>query len=378
MKDITLDDLRGLLEPTEGPCISVYQPTHRMHPHNRQDPIRFRNLVTQLEASLRQKYPGREVRPLLEPFQALGQDEGFWNHTLDGLAVLSSPGRFQVLQLPRPVPERVVVAESFHTKPLLRFLQTADRYQVLCLSRDRIRLLEGNRDGLEDVDLEPAAREAIELTIPTGDFQTHNAVTPTGKGAIHHGQGGRKDAIDTEVEKFFRAADQAILTYHSRPTGLPLLLATLPQHVDTFRGLSQNPYLLSDEIAVDPFSLSDEQLVSEAWKRVEPLYLDRLAKLKARFEEAVSKNAGSADLAGIAHAVAAHRVETLMIEADRTEPGRLDAEHGRITFENLEDPEIDDLLDDLAEAVLMTGGQVVVVPRELMPTNTGAAAIYRF
>ena len=35
----------GLLAPCEPPCLSVYQPTHRSHPANAQDPVRFRNLL---------------------------------------------------------------------------------------------------------------------------------------------------------------------------------------------------------------------------------------------------------------------------------------------------------------------------------------------
>ena len=30
-------------------CLSLYQPTHRRHPDNQQDPIRFRHLVKALE-----------------------------------------------------------------------------------------------------------------------------------------------------------------------------------------------------------------------------------------------------------------------------------------------------------------------------------------
>ena len=37
----------------ESPCLSLYQPTHRRHPENDQDRIRFRNLVKQMEESLR-------------------------------------------------------------------------------------------------------------------------------------------------------------------------------------------------------------------------------------------------------------------------------------------------------------------------------------
>lgn len=94
-----------LLDAHEPPCLSLYQPTHRYRPQNQQDLIRFRNLVKALEESLHQKYPKREVKPLLEPFTALALDAAFWNHTLDGLALLGGPEMFQVYRLQRPVPE---------------------------------------------------------------------------------------------------------------------------------------------------------------------------------------------------------------------------------------------------------------------------------
>jgi hypothetical protein len=45
---------------------------------------------------------------------------------------------------------------------------------------------------------------------------------------------------------------------------------------------------------------------------------------------------------------------------------------------DLENPEHDDLLDDLAEIVFRSKGEVVVLPKERMPSDTGAAAIFRF
>ena len=52
-------------------------------------------------------------------------------------------------------PELAVVAHSFHLKPLMRFLQSADRYQVLALNREEIKLFEGNRDVLDEIALAP-------------------------------------------------------------------------------------------------------------------------------------------------------------------------------------------------------------------------------
>jgi len=71
--------------------------------------------VKALEGSLLQKFPKEEIRPLLEPFLALADDRDFWNHTLDGLAVLSAKGMFRIYRLQRSVAELVVVADSFHS-----------------------------------------------------------------------------------------------------------------------------------------------------------------------------------------------------------------------------------------------------------------------
>jgi hypothetical protein len=43
-----------------------------------------------------------------------------------------------------------------------------------------------------------------------------------------------------------------------------------------------------------------------------------------------------------------------------------------------DDPNAGDILDDLAERVLKTGGQVIVAPKGSMPTATGLAAIFRY
>ena len=152
------DHVAGLVGSHQPPCLSLYQPTHRAYPQNQQDPIRFRNLLKSLEQSLRQKYSTRKIKPLLKPFQGVAEDQNFWNHTLDGLAVLRSEALFGVFRLQRSVPEVAVVADSFHIKPLIRIVQSADRYQVLALNRREVKLFEGNRDALDEIEPAPGCR----------------------------------------------------------------------------------------------------------------------------------------------------------------------------------------------------------------------------
>lgn len=53
------------------------------------------NLLKELPASLRQKYPTTEARLLLEPVEALAHDAEFWDRPLDALAVLGGLGIFR-------------------------------------------------------------------------------------------------------------------------------------------------------------------------------------------------------------------------------------------------------------------------------------------
>jgi len=383
MSTLDKDYAAGLLDKCDPPCLSLYQPTHRHHPDNQQDPIRFRNLVKELEEPLRQQFPKDDIRTLLQPFLALANDMDFWNHTLDGLAVLGARGIFRVYKLQRPVTEFALVADSFHTKPLMRILQSADRYQVLGLNRQEIRLFEGNRDALDEIELARTVPKTITEALGDELSEPHRTVASyggigDGHSPMHHGHGGKESEVDIDAERFFRAIDRGILEHHSKPAGLTLILAALPQYHHLFHQVSHNPLLIEDSIEVHPDSLTIEELRQRAWQILEPHYLARLAKLVEEFGNAKSKGLGDDVLVQVAKAIVAGRVATLMIEAVRKIPGRIDSATGEIEFGDLSHPEVDDVLDDLGELALKKGGQIVIVPAERMPTDTGIAAIYRY
>ena len=194
---------------------------------------------------------------------------------------------------------------------------------------------------------------------------------------MHASSGGKKDEVDLDAERYFRAIDRAVLEQHSRPSGLPLILAALPEHQHLFHQVSHNPFLVVDGIMVNPDPVPIEELRVLAWEVVEPQYQKRLATLVEEFEQARSKQLGNDDLPQVAEAAVNGRVATLLIEADRQLAGRLDSATGQIEFADLSHPQIDDLLDDLGELVEKKGGRVMVMPAERMPGQTGLAATYR-
>lgn len=383
MRQFTPSHLEELLNATASPCISLYQPTHRRLPDSQQDPIRYRNMLRDMDTMLGQAFPAEVAKNLMQRFRNLSDDRGFWNHRTDGLAILAAADIFHVFELQRPVQELLVVADSFHIKPLLRILQSADRFQILCLNRQEIALFEGNRDVMDPVELKnvPATiTEALgdELTEPHQTVASYGSGAGKGGKEMRHGHGSRKDELDIDMERFFRAIDRAILENHSRPSGLPLMLAALPEYHGHFRKISHNPQLLAAGLETNPFALNADALREQAWQMMEPYYLQRLRGLIDAFQAARSRGLGSDDPAQIAAAVGAGRVQTLLLEADRRLPGRFDPASGALETAGPAEGPADDILDDLAEAVLRSRGEVVIVPGERMPTSTGLAATYRF
>jgi len=379
---ITSESLTELITHKSTPCLSIYMPTHRHAPDNRQDLIRYRNLLRDLESSLKRKYPATEIKSLLEPFEALTQDHEFWNHTLDGLAVLGGSDIFRVYRIQQSVPELAIVADSFHIKPLRRFLQTADRYQVLGLSRSRFQLFEGNRNSLDEI--EPAEGIPRTLTEALGDEVTdprHTVGAYGGAGgsqaAMYHGHGGKKDEVDLDAERFFRIVDRNILKHHSSISGLPLILAALPEHHHLFHRLSHNPFLAEKGLTANTEGLPVAEVRQRIWEIVEPQIQAREVAMLDAFLEARAHGLGSEQLGEVAEAAANGRVASLMIESGRHIAGRLDEITGQISTADIIDPEVDDLLDDLGELVEAMGGEVKVIPAERMPGKTGLAATFR-
>jgi hypothetical protein len=91
-----------------------------------------------------------------------------------------------VIHLPVPVGELAIVSDNFHTRPLRRYLQSADRYHVLGLSQHEFHLYEGNRHALVEIELQEDIPNTIEAAL--GEELTDGHLTV----ASYGGAGWRK------------------------------------------------------------------------------------------------------------------------------------------------------------------------------------------
>ena len=384
MELLTKELIRELLAAEQAPCLSLYMPTHRKHPENLQDIILFKNLVRQMKESLLQKYSADEAQKHLEPFETLADDKNTWNHTFHGLAVFSATCLFKVVGTHQSFEELAIVADSFHTKPLRQYLQSLDHFHVLGLTLQDIRLFEGNRHSLTEVEFTADIPKTI--TEALGDELTNKHTTVASYGgsggessAMHHGHSGRKEETEKDTERFFRVVANTIYEQYTKPSGWPLILAALTEHQSLFHRVNKNPLLLSEGIEISPSSVSLDKLANMAWEIMEPEYNLKLNRLVAVFEQARVNGKGSDDYKEVAVAAVEGRVDTLIVEADRIIPVRItNLVTGNTQKRDLTNPKVDDLLDDMGELVMRMGGQVMILPSDKMPSETGLAAIFRY
>ena len=379
MRQPTINDLRHLLEKRPGPCVSVYMATNRTESDSLHDVQRFRALVREIEKSLKVDCDPKSATEILDELNTVASNTNFWRTHQDGLAVLAARGEIHVFRLAATVKDLAVVAPSFHLKPLFRVAQTTARFDVLCISSRTARLYEGDRYELEPVDdasipatIEAALGSRVEMNERTGPYRE-----PAGQFTAIHAHGDKKDEQAVDTERYFRAVDQALCR---RSTALPLVLVGLSEQTAQFRRASRHPRIVPGSVEMHPDAIRDHALRDAVWAVMEPVHTQELLKFAADYQAAYAHGRGGGDLSDLGRAAAEGRIGTLLVEADRQVPGRIDPATGAVTYAapGTNGHGIDDLLDDLAESVLVHDGRIVVLPKDRMPTTSGAAAIYRY
>ncbi|WP_150298911.1 baeRF3 domain-containing protein [Pseudomonas profundi] len=384
---ISRETLNELIKMEKQTCLSLYMPTHRSFPEREQDPIRYKNMLRELRERLQAQHPEADAAALMKPFEALLDDHDFWIYQRDGIAVLCGENFFRVFSLQQTVPEYVIVNSHPYLKPLLRIVQSSDRYQVLCLARDKVRLFEGNSDVLDEVELVPEVPRNLDKALgseltekgQSGHPGGYSSAGERGDPQMHEAGGPDKQAeIDHDRDRFFRVVDRAILDHYSRPSGLPLILAGLPENQSFFRAQSHNPKILKEGINLGQGSLDVRALQQRSNELMERRNSERLSGILEQYATSKPQNQATDDLREIGSAAAQGKVGTLLVEADREVPGQVDRDTGAVLLDETGDRTATDVLDELILLVLERGGDVDVVPAERMPGRSGAAAIYRF
>ncbi|PRD56463.1 hypothetical protein [Sphingobacterium gobiense] len=373
MQIIDLKLLKELTAIQDEPCISIYMPTHRIHPANATDPISFKNLYKKTLQYIKDKEL-HDHEKLVLPLEKLIDDKAFWDYNDEGLAIFISKHDIQILRLPEKVQEIVCVADSFCVKPLFKLYHENQPYYLLALGLDDVQLYRGDKYHLEKLDIADKVPTTMRETL--GDELTNNHLHGNVvEGAGLHGYMEISQEEDINMGRFFRRVDQAILEHYPIPQHIPILLAALPEHHTHFLRISKHINFAPVHIQLNPQSLNKNALLEKVQEIFDKIRDKRKKELLERYHLALPENLSSLDPGDVVRDVIDGKVDVLCIENGKSIDGHIDVVERKIVQT---DGQHTDVINELACLAFNHGGSVIVLDEEEMPSETGIFTINRY
>jgi hypothetical protein len=317
---------------------------------------------------------------LKEP-RSLLEDNTFWQHQSDGLAVFFAEDVFHLFRLPIQFTEKVVVTDRFHVKPLLPILTSDGIFHILAISQNQLRLLEGTRHTVDEIELDDTP-ETLSDSLPAGrrkqKLQFHTG-TPSGGGSRSAKSHGHDTGGDTKerLQKWFRMIDKAVVGLLA-DTRSPLVLAGVDSLFPLYKEVNTYPHLVDKGIPGNPDEMKPEDLHPEAWAIVAPIFKKGREAGLEQYRQLAGTGKTTIDVAEAVLAAHHGRVELLFVALGVQVWGRFDPVNEKVYLRETPQPGDEDLLDFIAIQTLIKGGAVFAVSPEEVPDQARVAAVLRY
>jgi len=366
------------LGTAEGPCVSMFMPTHRSGRETLQGPVRLRNLINSAWGELSGAGVDEAViEAMAAPLQLLADDEDFWQHTAEGLALFSAPGRFEHYRVLTSLTEEVVVGASFRVRPILPSVSRDHSFYVLSLSQNTVDLFEATGSVMTMLDLgdtAPSMSVALELEDPERQLQFHST---GGGGVAFYGHGAGAELDKTAIQRFLRVVDRGVCE-RLGDAREPLILACVDYYLPLYRTITAYPNVLDTAVSGNPEHRSPTQLHVDALQLIEARTSGENRPGIERYRHGLDAGMTISAVADIVARAREGRIDTLLVTDVAPVWGRVAADTGTVSTSRPPSIYDEDLIDRAVFDTLAKGGDVVMTDAATLGTTTGVAATLRF
>jgi hypothetical protein len=259
---------------------------------------------------------------------------------------------------------------------LLPLLSNDGRFYVLAISQDHLRLLEGTRDHVSEIELAnvpESLSEALQYDEFTGLMRTAGG----GGGSAIHGGGSPEAKLD--ILRYFQIVDRGLRDLLADQKTL-LVLAGVDYLLPLYRQANTYNYLIEEAKTGNPETLSAKELHQRAWQIVKPYfeqeeteYQSLYAELAGRADERATPN-----IKQIVQSAHEGRIAALFVARGVPLWGVYRAHSHNVHVHPTHQPGDQDLLDVAAAQTFANGGTVYVIDPQRVPGGGPAAAILRY
>ncbi len=350
MKELMNQDLKAITEAHSKPMISIFL-SKDTNLDKKALNEKWKESLNRAEYFLLKDYSKTFVQSFMEPLW-LSTNWQNLEHLDKGIIVYFSEELKGYLRVQSTINDLVVVADSFHIKPLLRIKNNERGFFLLSISTKAINVWIENNGHLFKLE----------------SFQNENELESNIE------KNSNKNPKTSSKLFFSHAAaeiNKILSTYR-----LPIVLAGVHEHMGYIRKYLEHSMILEDSISGNVERERIEDLRAKCFELLEPYYQQKELKAVEELNLAVKKNIAITYIEDIAVSAIYGKVKKLFVVENRHLWGTLNKETGEIYISPRQsNSHDDDILDDICQEVLTHGGEVVVLKEETNVKGFIAAAI---
>jgi len=348
--------LQTVIDP---PAVSLLLRNDRPDRANRLD-LLFAEAESRLSLELTTSEVTARIRVLVELAETVDEDRG-----QQAIALFASARYRAASRLPEAVLDRVVVDDTFATRDLVRALHRTPTHLTVVLGDPGARLFAGQGRVL---------REVADDWFPV-----------SGEEGPDHGERGRRHDPGIEREqrraRLVRDIDLA-LDAHLRSASHPLFVLGARERVAAFKAGSRHQRQIGGTVSGGlPAGVAVGQVAAAVWPAVEDWLDHRQREAIGELDQAVGARRLAAGIDEVWPLARDGRGDLLVVEEGYALAARTDASGGD-RLERVEDPRapgvVDDVVDEVIEAVMNRGGRVAIVADGSMAERGRIALKLRF
>jgi hypothetical protein len=342
MSSVSNQTLKPIIESRSGIHLTAYLEKTREVSGMR---LQIHESIETAKELLISKMSPVEIDAFLAPLQKLLNDERTLRSMRHNIAIFRKEDSFRMINLPVDVEHITVVADSYHVKPLLKWTQNTRQFVWIdfrgqdcrvCVGDElQVRMLDVFRFRPEGSDL----KRDVDMSLLTESILDLNSSNKHGRGVPVFLTG------DLEVCK-------------------------TPSKILRRSGISVKYLRYVAE------SDSHDKVVERIRRYLSRQAIQRLANAIREFQVAGAMNTAAKSISQIAKLAVKGKVKKLMVAEDYQMFGKINRETGDLNVTPVQmDHTDDDLLDDIAQQVIASGGEVLVTSQQWIPGNRPAIAI---
>lgn len=373
MKTLDAELLNALTGTSDTPCLSIYLPVHSSVAASNLDTLGLKNMIKDIRAHAAE-HDTETITKLLAPVENYLDSKEFVRETNGTLAIFSSAKLFETVILPEDISSAFYIDDCFYLLPLLDFASNNNTFQILALGKNHVRLFEGNRYGLEEIELHSSIPTTMKEALGYDLTDNHLHASAGGSAAIH-GYMEITDERDTDNTRFFRIIDQEINERYSKKQKLPLLLAALPENHSLFQSISKNECLQQHFISLNADRVDKAQMHSRALELLDQEKSEAIAKQLARYASAKAEQLATDDVADIARHAMDSRIERLFLSEGLTMAGTVSVTERKI---RPNEDSTGDIINRIALLTYKQGGHIHTLRQNNGKLPAGIGSINRF